>query len=270
VTIKISSVLKPGSFFLERKEELAILAYCFLTTAISGLFLLWSVSTPQSAHADPFPNSPQGIWVDVAGKVKNPGVYSLGKDARINDAINAAGGVVDGVDLVSLNLAERVMDGEEIIIGVSKNPTPTKLIFANPPNSTSPSSPTSSAASTNMTTLSTASTSSTTPSATSSNLSFAPARTATSKATTPASSSLSVTTKTSSSRSKKAVPTSLININSASVDQLQSLPGVGPVMAQKIIAFRSKYGKFKKIADIENVSGLGAGHYTKIKPYITV
>jgi competence protein ComEA len=74
----------------------------------------------------------------------------------------------------------------------------------------------------------------------------------------------------SSSRGKKGVPTSAININVATLDQLEQLPGVGPIMAQKIIDFRVKYGKFKKITDVQNVAGMGAAHYAKISKYIKV
>jgi competence protein ComEA len=84
------------------------------------------------------------------------------------------------------------------------------------------------------------------------------------------SSTTAIVKSSSTSRSKKGVPSSAININTATIDQLEQLPGIGPVMAQKVIDFRNKYGKFKKISDIQNVAGMGAAHYAKISKYIKV
>ncbi len=62
----------------------------------------------------------------------------------------------------------------------------------------------------------------------------------------------------------------LININTASQTELESLPGIGPTTAQKIIAYREANGPFAKIEDIVNVSGIGPGTFEKIKDLITV
>ena len=61
-----------------------------------------------------------------------------------------------------------------------------------------------------------------------------------------------------------------ININSADSTELQILNGVGPSTAQKIIDYRESNGKFKKIEDIKNVSGIGDKTFEKLKNYITV
>ena len=55
--------------------------------------------------------------VDVAGKVRRPGLYHLPAGARVDDAITAAGGARHGVDLSSLNLAARLIDGQQIAVG---------------------------------------------------------------------------------------------------------------------------------------------------------
>ena len=62
---------------------------------------------------------------------------------------------------------------------------------------------------------------------------------------------------------------SLININTASKEELMKLNGIGEVIADRIIEYRNK-NKFEKIEDIKNVSGIGDGMYEKIKDYITV
>lgn len=62
---------------------------------------------------------------------------------------------------------------------------------------------------------------------------------------------------------------SLININTASKEELMELSGIGEVIADRIIEYRNK-NKFKSIEDIKNVSGIGDAMYEKIKDYITV
>lgn len=61
-----------------------------------------------------------------------------------------------------------------------------------------------------------------------------------------------------------------ININTATQTQLETLPGIGPSTATKIITYRKEKGKFKKIEDIKEVSGIGDSKFEKIKNYITV
>lgn len=57
------------------------------------------------------------VTVDVAGKVRRPGIVVLDQGARVTDALEAAGGPRRGVDLVSLNLARVLVDGEQIVVG---------------------------------------------------------------------------------------------------------------------------------------------------------
>ena len=62
----------------------------------------------------------------------------------------------------------------------------------------------------------------------------------------------------------------LININTATLEQLDSLPGIGPTTAQKIIGYRTVHGPFQRSEDIMNVSGIGPSTFEKIKNLITV
>ncbi len=61
-----------------------------------------------------------------------------------------------------------------------------------------------------------------------------------------------------------------ININNATQTELETIPGIGPSTALKIIEYRTKNGKFKTIEDIKNVSGIGEAKYEAIKDYICV
>jgi competence protein ComEA len=62
----------------------------------------------------------------------------------------------------------------------------------------------------------------------------------------------------------------LVNINTADQATLESLPGVGPTLAQKIIDYRTQNGLFQQIEDIDDVTGVGPATYAKIKDLITV
>lgn len=61
-----------------------------------------------------------------------------------------------------------------------------------------------------------------------------------------------------------------ININKATQTELETIPGVGPSTALKIIEYREQNGRFSSIEDIKNVSGIGDAKYEKMKDYITV
>jgi competence protein ComEA len=78
--------------------------------------------------------------------------------------------------------------------------------------------------------------------------------------------------KTTASRAPaaKATASSPVNINSASVAQLQTLPGIGASTAQRIVDYRQKNGAFKKIEELMNVKGIGEKSFLKLKPLITV
>ncbi len=65
----------------------------------------------------PIPLPPALVVVDVAGKVKHPGVYKLPQGSRAAAAIKAAGGQLRGVSLTDINLAEVLTDGQQIIVG---------------------------------------------------------------------------------------------------------------------------------------------------------
>jgi len=67
-----------------------------------------------------------------------------------------------------------------------------------------------------------------------------------------------------------AATTELVNINTASIAELDTLPGIGPTTAQKIIDYREENGPFINTEDIVNVSGIGPVSYERFKDLITV
>ena len=70
----------------------------------------------------------------------------------------------------------------------------------------------------------------------------------------------------------KAAPAASVpvNLNSATVDQLESLPGIGPRTAQRILEFRAKNGGFKRVEDLMKIQGIGEKSFLKLRPLVTV
>ena len=157
------------------------------------------VDTAAEGAAPPSASSSK-VVVDVAGKVRRPGIAVLRPGARVVDAIRAAGGARPGVDLGSLNLAQVLTDGEQIVVGGSVV-TPTGVAAA---------------------------------------ASGAPG-TAT-----------------------------LVDLNTADQTALESLPEVGPVTAQAIIAWRSEHGGFSAVSQLLDVDGIGDATLAKLTPYVTL
>jgi len=68
----------------------------------------------------------------------------------------------------------------------------------------------------------------------------------------------------------EAIAEQKININTATVEELQNLPGLGSTIAEQIVDYRNEHGSFQKIEDIMQVKGLGGEAFDKIKHLITV
>jgi competence protein ComEA len=62
----------------------------------------------------------------------------------------------------------------------------------------------------------------------------------------------------------------LIDINAATAEQLQRVPGIGETLARRIIEFRAEHGPFEKVDDLLNVQGIGTTTLDKMRPFLTV
>jgi competence protein ComEA len=144
------------------------------------------------------------VAVHVIGAVPRPGLYEFAEGARVQNAIDAAGGLLASANVDSLNLAALLEDGQQLNIPYKDGAAPTE-----PPVAT-----------------------------------VSPAT--------------------------EAPTDGLININTATVAELDTLPGIGPVTAQKIVDYRTQNGLFSTIEDIKNVSGIGLSTFDNIKALITV
>jgi len=69
---------------------------------------------------------------------------------------------------------------------------------------------------------------------------------------------------------QKKPPTKPIDLNNATAEQLQQLPGVGPPTAKAIIQFREKSGPFKRVEDLLAIHGISKARLEKLRPYVTV
>ncbi len=144
------------------------------------------------------------VCIYVCGCVAEPGVYALPVPARVQDAVEAAGGFGEEADTEYWNLAELVSDGEQIRI-----PTLSE------------------------------------------------------------SESLEARTASEAAAAEEAA-SGLVNLNTATREELMTLTGIGEVKADAILAYREANGAFTSIEEVMNVSGIKEAGFEKIKDQITV
>ncbi|MET8986030.1 ComEA family DNA-binding protein [Nonomuraea wenchangensis] len=181
-----------------------LLAIGALAVAVAVYFVWQSQPIPQPLPP-PTPTAPvtpttaatatAKLTVHVTGKVRKPGVYLLPAGTRVADAVAAAGGPSRTTATGSLNLARRLIDGEQIVVG-------------------------------------------------------APGPSAAAPGANPAD--------------------AVLDLNTATTDQLEQLPGVGEVLAARIAEFRDAHGGFTSVEQLREVSGIGVRKYAEIKPKVRV
>ncbi len=69
---------------------------------------------------------------------------------------------------------------------------------------------------------------------------------------------------------RKALPPPVLNVNQANEDQLDLLPGIGPVLARRIVEYRAAHGAYQSIEQILEVKGIGPKNFEKMKPYLRI
>ncbi|MET8509331.1 helix-hairpin-helix domain-containing protein [Streptomyces sp. NPDC004787] len=166
-------------------------------------------SAGSSPAPGPSPGAAAVVVVDVGGKVRNPGVFTLPVGSRVTDALRAAGGVRPGADLTGLNRARVLMDGEQVVVGL---PTP--------------------------------------------------AGAGTAGGVTGAGGSPGGTAAGATG------PATPLSLNTATVEQLDALPGVGPVLARHIVEHRVRHGGFRTVAELRDVNGIGARRFADLAPLV--
>jgi competence protein ComEA len=191
----------------ESRSKLIWYAAAALVAVVLGLRLLGGGSdsgaasvavdgAPRAAHATA--ERPTRVWVHVAGAVKHPGLVRVRANARVGQAVDAAGGLTRRADLTAINLAGTVKDGQQVIVPLrGKNATPTS-----PSASPAPSAP---------------------------------------------------------------APGAKISLATATIEQLDTLDGIGPALAQRIVAWRDAHGGFRSVEQLGEVEGIGEKRLQALK-----
>lgn len=196
---------------LSRVELIGVIAVVAVTVGGAGLWYVRSLPKPVEVLAEPTTPIPapggspspaaEPILVDVAGWVRSPGVYEFVPDARVIDAIEAAGGARPGALLQTLNLAAPLVDGTQVYVPREGEAPPAPPV---------------------------------------------------------GSGSLSGTAGT------------LVNVNTATTVELETLPGIGEVIAQAIVDHRAENGPFTTVDQLLDVSGIGDATLEDIRDLVTV
>jgi competence protein ComEA len=162
---------------------------------------LVTAAAAAAPSATPSPGAAAEVVVSVAGRVARPGLIRLPDGARVADALSSVGGALPGTDLMGLNIARRLSDGEQLLVGV-----------APPPGQPVDGATSASAAGT----------------------------------------------------SRK------VDLNAATLEQLDVLPGVGRVTAQRILDWRAAHGRFRSVDQLREVSGIGPARLARLKDLVGV
>ena len=148
----------------------------------------------------PPPGEAHEVVVSVVGRVAHPGLIRLVDGTRVADALAAVGGALPGTDLMGLNIARRLSDGEQLLVGVA--PPPGQPVDSPASGTASRSGP--------------------------------------------------------------------IDLNAATLEQLDGLPGVGTVTAQRIVDWRTAHGRFTSVDQLREVSGIGQVRLNQLKKLVRV
>jgi competence protein ComEA len=188
--------LRGGRWDPGRRGVAALAGVAVAAAVVTGVFLLRSrpqeVAPPPVAASAAPAASGAVVVVDVAGRVRHPGLVRLPWGARVDDAVRAAGGPLPGATFDGLNLARKLADGEQVLVGVQ-----------------------------------------------------APAG--------------------SPGQGSTAGGDARVDLNTADVAALDALPGIGPVLAQKIVDWRTEHGRFASVDQLREVSGIGESKFAALK-----
>lgn len=197
------AVVSQGPALDPGKPGLRVLLAVGALAAAVAAFLVWRAQPKPQPLPAPTPVTPASpsptaqVTVHVAGKIRKPGVYLLPSGARVTDAVTAAGGLTRGASIGALNLARRLIDGEQIVVGAKPAPGAQSPSVVDPANA-------------------------------------------------------------------------LIDLNTATPEQLEQLPGVGEVLAARIVEYRTSRGGFTSIDQLRDVSGIGASRFEEIKRKVRI
>lgn len=178
-------------------------------------------ASPAAEQSTPTPV----IRVHVLGAVRRPGVVELPAGARVQDALQAAGGPRKRAELGDLNLARPLADGQQVF--VAGRDSGDRVSEVRDPGSPTGGAPGGGAG-----------TGSGSGSGGSSDL--------------------------------PGAPSAPVDLNTATLQELDDLPGVGPVTAQKILGWRDEHGSFSSVDELQEIDGIGPKTFADLAPLVTV
>jgi len=185
-----------------------------------------SSATPGAAQPG---GTDRPVVVSVVGLVHTPGLVTLAPGARIADALQAAGGAMDGADTIGLNMARPVGDGEQIVVGLAPQSGLPRALGSSVASGSAPGPES------------------------------APGKPTGGPTTGPKEGPTTV---------PKRGP--VLDLNTATVEQLDALPGVGPVTAAAISAWRQANGKFTSVDQLGDVDGIGPARLDRLRALVRV
>ena len=220
-------------------------------------------ASPPAAVLERAPESDASgfVTVHVAGLVNHPGVYRLPTGARVLDAVTAAGGVTPDGDASALNLASVLADGQRVEV-----PAPAASYYTAPPplaapgltpapNPTAPPVPGKAPVTPAAAAMPPGPVASGMPGA----------RPAKPRLTPP-------TAPTSGLPSGAPPPPGIsggpVSLSSATLEQLQQIPRIGPERAKRIIYYRWQHGGFRTVGELDQVQGFGPKLVEDVRPYV--
>lgn len=236
------------NFYYENKKKI-IISLSLVITIIIGLLFFYLINNrfkgnkeivskevvKQSSNTNEKVEIPRlttnKIYVDIKGEVVNPGVYSLDEGSRVIDAIKISGGLTENAYTRYLNMSKVLTDENVIIIN---NLSEIEEIKNNKNKEIIKE--------------------------TDNTVSINKEEVITNDYKKPK----------EEETTKSDELNTLVNINTANLEELSKINGIGESTAKKIIDYREKNGEFKTIEDIMNVSGIGEKKYDQIKEYITI
>ncbi|MFN8674009.1 MAG: DUF655 domain-containing protein [Candidatus Sericytochromatia bacterium] len=169
--------------------------------------------------------------VHIKGAVNKPGIYKVPTGMRLVDLLSKAGGLKKDAFINDINLTDSISDGTNIYIATKKEVE--KVIQQTKVENIH---------------------------------SF---ETKTTKAYIEHTERKTKNQK-SKSKNKKVSPNLIVNLNTATLEQLNNLPGIGEKMAENILSYRAKKGKFKSIEELKNIDRIGTKKFNKLKNKVSV
>jgi competence protein ComEA len=217
-----------------RRPEVLALAGLAVALGLTAGGIIWA-NRPREPVPVSAPAEVRQISVHVTGEVAWPGLYVLKAGSRVQDAVFAAHGPTLVADLKRVNLAAVLRDGDRVVI----------------PRITQPPYPFAQAAAEEQ-----------------ARLRSRPGRRPEAGSSVPAGRPPAAVSTPARRSPEAGEPSLAVNVNTATAADLERLPGVGPVLARRIVEFREARGLFRRLEDLQEVQGIGARLYRRLEPHL--